>query len=219
MKNFLKILYIIIIIIFLKLTFSFLINLFIINNYNNNIYNNNLVKTLYLFNFNEPYIAYYNEGNILYKKEKYEEAIEKYQKAIAKNPPQKRICDIRINLSLTIIKNIKSSNNEEIIEILEEAKENLYNNNCANKYDDNGYSKEAEKLEQEIINLQENLSKNNSSENSTSEENDSTNDDDVNENVEEQLKDLEKDANSNRQSDLTEYENMGDYSSYTGDKW
>ena len=38
------------------------------------------------------------------KKEKYNEAIRKYNQAINKKPPKNKICDIRINLSLAMIK-------------------------------------------------------------------------------------------------------------------
>lgn len=116
----------------------------------NDTNNKTLVKALYLFNFNQPYIAYYNDGNILYKTEKYDQAIKKYQKALTKNPPQKRVCDIRINLSLAIIKKIDYTNYETAFNELEEAKNNLYNNNCASATDSSGNSQDAEKLEEEI---------------------------------------------------------------------
>lgn len=221
MKKILKLIFTISLIIFIKLTFIFVLNEIIILSYNNNIYNSFLVKGLYLFNFNQSYIAYYNEGNILYKKEYYDKAITKYNKAINNNPPQEKVCDIRINLSLAMIKNINSKDYKTIYNQLEDAKGNLYNNNCASPIDDNGYSKEAEKLEEEIKKLQNQLN-NSSQDNSKDDDNDD--DDENNEKdeyskIEDELKQNEKEANANRQSDMSRYENMGDYSYYSGKTW
>ncbi len=202
MKKILKIILISLSIILIKLLVTFTINEIIIINYNNKIYNRVMVKSLYFLNFIESYIVYYNDGNILYQNNEFEEAILKYQKALEKNPPQNKVCDIRINLSLSLIKNISSNSYNEIYAQLQEAKNNLYNNSCASSIDDSGYSKEAEKLEKEITDLQNQLK---------NEENQ--------ENVEEQLKEIEKKANQNRQSDLNEYENMGNYSYYSGKRW
>ena len=62
MKKILKIIFIILLIILIKLILSFSINEIIILNYNNKVYNKTLIKILYILNFNQPYIAYYNEG-------------------------------------------------------------------------------------------------------------------------------------------------------------
>lgn len=104
MKKIIKTILIILIIILTKLIFSYTVNEILIWNYKNKNYNSILIKTLYILNFNQPYIKYYNDGNILYKKEKYNEAIRKYNQAINKKPPKNKICDIRINLSLAMIK-------------------------------------------------------------------------------------------------------------------
>lgn len=220
MKKVLKVLFILVSVLLTKLVLSFSINEIIIWNYNNNIYNSTIVKSLYFLNFNQPYIAYYNEGNILYKKENYNEAINKYTKALSKNPPQNKVCDIRINLSLAMIKNINSKEYEEVYNKLEEAKNNLYNNDCASPTDNSGYSQEAEKLEEEIKKLQKQL--NNTSGDGDSDDSQDEEEQDSNEDysdIEEKLKEIEKDANANRQSDLSIYENMGDYSYYDGKRW
>lgn len=218
-----KILKFVLIIFLMKLLFSFSINEIIIWNYNNNVYNTTLVKTLYIFNFIEPYIAYYNEGNVLYKTGNYEEAINKYSKSLKKNPPQSKVCDIRINLSLAMIKLVDSTNYNTAFNQLEEAKNNLYNNNCASFTDESGYSKDAEKLEQEIKNLQDEL--NNTSKNNDEKKDDAEKDDDEKEDYEdyddikEELKEIEKESQSNRQSDMTTYENMNDDEYYSGKRW
>ena len=105
MKKYLKYGILIIGLILLKLTFTFTLNKIIISRYNRSIYDN-MIKILYVFNFNEPYIVYYNHGNILYQQNIYAESIKKYETALQKKPPEKKVCDIRVNLSLAIIKNI-----------------------------------------------------------------------------------------------------------------
>ena len=57
-----------------------MINNIIKEDYKKQVYDSKLIKSLYIFNFNQPYIAYYNEGNILYNLEEYEKAKEKYEK-------------------------------------------------------------------------------------------------------------------------------------------
>lgn len=216
MKKILKLILIIIIIILVKLVLSFMINELIINNYNNKIYNSNLVKVLYLFNYNEPYIVYYNHGNILVQKKDYDKAITKYNDALNKKPPQKRICDIRINLSIAMIKNIKSKDYNTVYNELEKAKNNLYNNKCANSIDDNGYSKEAEKLEKEIRQLQENLG-NNTDPLPNEPDSDEPNEPKEDPELEGKLDELKKRGRSNREKELPNYDGNGSY--YTGKKW
>lgn len=220
MKKIFNLVFIILLVILIKLVLSFSINEITIWNYNNKIYNTILVKSLYVFNFNQPYIAYYNDGNILYKKENYNEAINKYNKALSKNPPQKKVCDIRINLSLAMIKNINSNEYKTVYDELEEAKLNLYNNNCANSVDNNGYSQDAEKLEEEIKELQNQLnSDSNTNTNKDPQEQEEPEDSEDYSDIEEELKEIERESNAKRQSDLSTYENFGDYSYYSGKRW
>ena len=222
MKKIINIIPIILLIFLFKLACSFTINEIIIKNYNNGLYNSALIKTLYTFNFNQPYIVYYNEGNILYKKENYYEAIEQYNKALGKKPPHKKACDIRINLTLATIKTINSNEYKTIYNDLEDAKNILYENNCASPTDNSGYSQDAEKLEEEIKELQKQLnnnSNNNSNNSQENEENEENENEENYEDIEKQLKEIEKKANANRQSDLSTYENLGEFSHYSGKKW
>jgi tetratricopeptide (TPR) repeat protein len=222
MKKILKLIFVILGIIFVKLVFTFTINEIIIWNFNNNIYNTHLIKIFYPFNFNQSYIVFYNNGNLLYKKGKYTEAIEKYKKSIDKNPPQSRICDVRINLSLSMIKEIDDTfDYKAAYDQLEDAKNNLYNNNCANAIDNSGYSQDAEKLEEEIKKLQDQLNNstnNNKKQDNREQENNKEEQEDYSD-IEEELKEIEKQSNANRQSDMTTYENIGDYSYYSGKRW
>ncbi len=219
MKKILKFLIIVFLIIFIKLSFTYTINEIIIYNYKNDNYNATIIKTLYLFNFYQKYIVYYNEGNILYKTNNFKEAIEKYQISLTKNPPKNKICDIRINLSLSIIKNITGDNKTEILDYLNKAKNNLYEDNCASPIDNSGKSEDAEKLEEEIKQLEEQIKNNASSSPSSSDQDEpQENDEDFND-IEEQLKENEQKANANRQNDLNIYENMGNHDYYSGKKW
>ncbi len=219
MKKLLKILTIIFLVLFIKFSFTYTINEIIIYNYKNNNYNTKIIKLLYLFNFYQKYIVYYNEGNILYKTNNYEDAIKKYEIALNKKPPENKICDIRINLSLSIIKNINGDNKTEILDNLNKAKNNLYENNCANPIDDSGKSKDAEQLEEEIKQLEEQIKNNTNSNSSNNEpEESSPNNEDYTE-IEEQLKENEQKSNANRQDELNIYENMGKNDYYTGKRW
>lgn len=221
-KKILSIVIIILSAILFKLICSYAINEVIIHNYNNGLYNSALIKTLYKFNFNQPYIVYYNEGNILYKKENYYNATVNYNKALKKWVPKKKVCDIRINLALSMIKDIDpNASTQTIYDNLEDAKYVLYEDNCASPTDSSGRSQEAEKLEEEIKELQKNLSEKSSggSSNDSDEDGEEENEEDY-EDIEEQLKEIEKEANASRQEDSTKYENMGGgYSYYNGKRW
>ena len=203
MRKLLYILFCLIFIIFLRLFLSYFLNEFIIYNYNKGIYNDYLIKFLYVLNFNQSYVVYYNNGNIMYKKEKYDDALYYYQKAISKNPPNDKICDIRVNMSLTIIKNIKSNDLDYIYSQLEDARSNLYLNNCVSKDSDKVTSKSAKKLDNEIIKVMESI-KNSSSNYSY---------------IKNELKNIESNAYSYREKEMSGYENIDNYSYYSGKNW
>ncbi len=210
---------ILITLILLKFLLSFIFNEIVINNYNNSNYKNDtLINLLYILNTNEKYIIYYNHGNNLYKQNDYEQAIEKYKKALTYKVPKNKVCKIRINLSLSMIKNIDINNTqpEQILSILKEARTNLYNNNCAHEEDDNGDSKKAEQLENEIKEL-ENSSGNSGNNSDPSDPNNENNPKEKE--IEEKLKEQRKKAQQQRQNELNQYENLGDYEYYQGKKW
>ncbi len=218
MKKIIKISIIILSIILLKLFFTFITNEIIIYRYNKDQYSNFLITLLKITNMNEPYIIYYNEGNTFFTKEKYDEAISDYEKAIAKRPPLKRRCDIRINMALALTKNINTDNKEEIIKKLEEARSLLYIDNCANKSDNNGKSKESEELEEAINETIESVKKDSPSNGNKEKEEEEPTEEEEN-NIEEELKKIHKDSNKSRQEDLQTYENLEDYQYYSGKNW
>lgn len=220
MKKVLIIITIFLSILLLKLGSTYLLNEMIIKDYENNKYDNNLINTLYFFNINEPYIVYYNHGNLLYRLERYDEAISKYETSLTKNPKEDCICDIRINLSLSYIKTIDENNKEKALSILNKAKEILYENDCAKEDDDDGKSNEAEALEEEIKKLEEQL-KNQEDPNSNNNDpnNEHPEEPNVPQNIEEQLKELQKQNHQNRQEDLDYYSELSDISYYDGKYW
>ena len=217
MKKILKVLIVLFSLILLKLVFTFTINEIVKYNFNHGRYNSKLVKLLYVVNVNEKYIAYYNDGNIAYKRKKYDKAIIDYEDALDRKPPKETVCDIRINISLATIYNIDSNNKEYINSELEQAKQNLYQDGCANVNDDNGYSEDAEKLEEEIKKLQEQL--NDSSDGSDDNQNQDDNDDTNTKEIEEKLKEIEKEARGSRDKDMADTEYIGNYKYYTGKRW
>ena len=210
MRNILKIICGFLIILFLRFFLSFIVNEYIIFNYNRGVYNEFLVKTLYLLNINQSYIAYYNNGNILYQLNNYDEAIKYYEKSLMKNPPKSKVCDIRINLSLALIKNINSDDPKLIYNQLELAKENLYKDNCADSNGDKGESADAEEFEDKINKLQDEYNSNSTGE-------DQIEIDDSN--IEDELRNIQSTARSSREEDLSAYENLSKYSYYSGKRW
>ena len=70
MKKIIRIIYIILILILIKLIISFTLNEIYISKYEKGIYKENLVKILEILNYPESYIAHYNHGNYYYQNEK-----------------------------------------------------------------------------------------------------------------------------------------------------
>jgi len=157
MKKIIKLIIAIGILLFFKVLLSFTINEISISNYRKENYDTSLLQILYFLNINEPYIAYYNHGNILYQQEKYEDAIEKYTMALEKNPPKKRVCNIQINLVLAHVKTIDFQKKETALKQLKNARQILYNHHCADPNDLSGDSKESEELEEELKKIEKEM--------------------------------------------------------------
>lgn len=91
--------------------------------------NIDLLKKLQFLNINEPYIVYYNVGNMLYNNKEYEEAITNYEKALNNNPKSRHICKIKTNIAYAKIKiniepEIDSCFNSKLIKIINNNKNN-----------------------------------------------------------------------------------------------
>lgn len=220
MKKFLKIILIILIITLVKLLFSFTTNEILIANYNKEKYNDSLVNALYFINIPESYIAYYNHGNIFYKEGNYEEAINKFETSLEKNPPQKRVCDIRVNLALSITATVDTNNKSTALSKLKKARKVLYENNCADEFGDDGEDEKAEKLEEEIKKLEEELenSEENNNDNNNNQDNNEENDDQKEQSIEEKLKEIQRDSTTSRQQKIESDEN-NTLTFYDGKSW
>lgn len=154
--------YILLLLLCLKLGFNYVYNENIINKYYNNNYSLS-IKPLLFCNWFQSYLAHYNMGNIHYRNEEYEKAIDEYKTALEFEPNKKQECCVRINLALSIIKTMKKDydteeNIEDSIEKLKGAKNVLLEGGCANE-NDGGHNETAIKLKKEIDNILEELEK------------------------------------------------------------
>ena len=216
-KKVLIIIYVILILITLKLFYNILIDNVLISNYNNGKYLENQAKLLTFLNFSQPYIANYNYGNVLYKNGEYEQAIEKYKKALKGIVPKDKECNIRINYALAICKTVSVNEKDQnsinkAIEKYESAIQILTEKGCADKDDNNGHNKKAEQLKEDIQkeidrlkNLQENESnanKDNDEENKTEENVDT---------IEEKIQKVKEDATKDQRQTENDYKNFGNF--------
>lgn len=147
------VLYILIVLVGGKILLNYFYNENVIRAYDDKDYsvNDDLLKTLNVF---EPYIPYYNNGNILYRQGMYEEAIAEYEKAIEAGIPELSECPVRINMALakvaTLDKNYKDPEHiDESLKILYAARDMLLEDDCATE-DGDGHSKRAERLKRDI---------------------------------------------------------------------
>lgn len=219
MKKIIRIIYIILILILIKLIISFTVNEIYISKYEKGIYKENLVKILEILNYPESYIAHYNYGNYYYQNEKYIEAISKYDKALESRLPKGKECRIRINKALCILKSVDLENKkaEENIEILYKAREVLCEQGCANTDNPNGHNKQAEQLKKEIDELIEKLKEDNESEDpdkqeeqdpEQKQESEPNDENQKNKDKEDELKRREKESKKERDEELTSAGNL-----------
>ena len=127
----------------------------------------NYKKEKYEFNqlgflgFTEPYINPYNRGNIFYSLGDYDRAIAEYDLALSYNPPEPADCMIRVNYALALIApidpdKINEDNLDEVLDILDEARDILCEDGCANDKG-TGHYDPAQTLKDEIDEFEEEL--------------------------------------------------------------
>ena len=207
-----------------KLAFNYIYNAIVIYRYHQND-NSITVKPLLTFNWSEPYIAYYNQGNVYYKDDSFVDAIASYEKALELNPPEKKECSIRINLALAMLGTMAedysaSENVDTSLQILKEAREILLEKECATENGD-GHSKTAEQLKEEIEALMKQLEQQSAEseeteENEENEENEETEEekkqkeaeDAFEEDVKKKLQESQSKANQERKESLDYYEDF-----------
>lgn len=194
-----------------KLVSAFILNEVVIDYYHEKVYSDNLIKGLYVFNFSEREVVYYNHGNLLYKEEKYEEAAKKYEKALTYvkgNPKNPHLCPIVNNYVLTIIQMINVETDAEKIAALEAAKEELYKYNCAGEDDENGNDQSSDQLEQEIDKAIEEIQNGDQQEPSKEQQQ-------QDQELEDKLEDQEKESRSQRNDELEQQEEPSDWDGIT----
>ena len=134
----------------LKLWISFSLNEMFISKYERNIYDNSPVQAMMLMNFPEGYIAHYNLGNYYYETNSMIAAEKEYQEAL-KTVPDSRVCDVRLNLGLTMTAML-SDNSDNIKNDIEKILDVLLENDCANK-NGNGRHAGAQQLYNVLIKI------------------------------------------------------------------
>lgn len=206
---------------------NFFANEIFVKNYKNGTYKENKLSAL---GFAEPYISYYNEGNLCYQKRNYESAIKAYQTALSRYPSKQRECNIRINLALSMIATIDSSQLtgqelEQAIATLKEAKKVLCEQGCAAE-DGNGHSRDAQTLKEDIdrflAELKNKQDANSKNSNKSSDPKKDTDNEQLFKNkdkIEAQLKDIQRQSNEERNQSLSKTDELTNYDFYTGQSW
>lgn len=142
-------------VIIIKFLFNIAINSIFIFKYNKGIYSELELNILNVINFPQGYVCDYNYGNVLYKEGKYENAIEKYKKALEENILHNEECKIRINYALSICNTVSvdeknADSIKKAIEKYESAIEILVEEDCAGHDNKVGHDINAEQLKKDI---------------------------------------------------------------------
>lgn len=204
--------YVILGLLLFKFAFTYGYNEWVISKYEEEDYSENFAL-LEVMNVNEPYIVYYNNGNVMYKRMDYEAAEDYYIQALEHNPPEGKECSVRINLALTKLEFLGDDfmlpqNIDKSIELLEECLDILSEDDCAND-EGNGHNNRAQRLYNEIKDLLEELKKEKeeqeqSDPSDTSDSSDSANQSDSNQNQSGQDESSQDPAESQSQSESLE---------------
>lgn len=210
--------YIVLLLICGKLAFNFGYNEIVVAAYHQYNYSVTM-KPLLIFNWSEPYIAHYNQGNIYYQNFSYEDAILSYREALGANPPEEKECDIRINLALAMLGTMEEEyeapeNVETSLEILLGAKEVLLEEDCATENGD-GHNETAEQLKEEIEAMIAKLKEQSEmeqeekgDEDEGKDEEQRTKEDEFEEDVKKTLQERQSEANQERSEALEYYEEL-----------
>jgi len=171
----------------LFLMYRYISNAIYVAGYRNDNIKLSTESRLTVFNYPQGYVPYYNLGNGYYKSGDYSNASNHFLTALNYTASEDERCDMRINLTLSVLAGIdyeyvdeyiaSSEVSEElqteidsIVEKLSYARTLLCAEGCANENDEGGHNEEAITLRNEIDDLLEKLSKDSESDSDEQEE-------------------------------------------------
>lgn len=228
------------------LVFRHVINERFLSAYRSGKYDTMALEPALVLNFPQGYVLYYNEGNAYYQTEDFDKAAASYQKALDALIPEGKECPVRINLTLALLRQIDYAQMEEALVVLERAEINteteqaaaqkvidltvnqllaarqvLCAQGCAEEEGEEGHSKEAVQLRNEIDALLQRLSSHSSGDENAPQQEPEEEDNDESETqdqqksqreqrIENQLRQQQKEsgkerAQSQRDQDLSDY--------------
>lgn len=215
-------LYVILVLVCGNLVFNFIYNSIVVYAFNNTEYKVTMGPVL-MFNWSEPYIAHYNQGNLYYREGWYADAIESYYKALEYKVPQERECSIRINIALALAHSLGDdyadpANVDNSLMTLYAARDVLLEKECATE-DGAGHSDQAQKLKEEIDAIikeleeqkksqEEQDSQQQDEENTSKSDEEKKQDDAFEEDVKKAIQEKKAKANKERQEGMQYYEEM-----------
>ena len=153
MKKVFIVIYIIVILFLLHLSIRFMINEAYISKSNKGYYDSKLVDKLFILNWPQSYIAYFNRGNNKYYLEDYNGAIDDYEEAL-KRVNKSNICKVRNNLVLANLKIVEDNikNGKNCVEEFERIEKIILEDECA-KEDGSGKNEKSQVLYYELEDL------------------------------------------------------------------
>ena len=206
-----------------------IINGSFVSAYNKGEYRADQEQELLDFNFPEGYIPYYNLGNAAYKQGDYNSAVSYYTEALKQYPPEKRECDIRVNLALALCNTIDFYNldSQEKIDtalfILYKARDVLLEKGCATDEGEPGHDEDAQQLKEDIDKMIEKLKNpdqgndsneqkdNNNGGNSEGDNNNDSKSGDKEKKIQNELEENQKGALEDRKDQQDNLEKWGSY--------
>ena len=127
----------------------------LIENFKQGIYEHNAFGFLGFF---EPYVNHYNRGCIYYAIGDYPDAQKEFERAMESDIADPDECRLRVNLALSLVKqldlsDVNEDNLQDILDVLDQARDILCEDGCANRDDNNGHWPDAQTLKNEIDEL------------------------------------------------------------------
>ena len=211
------------------LTSRLVTNMMFLRAYNKGSYDIEAEQKLLKFNFPESYLPYYNMGNAAYNQGDYNAAVGYYTEALKQHPTEKKECDIRVNLALSLCNTINFYNldTQEKVDtalfILYKARDILLEKGCATDEGEPGHDPDAQQLKEDIDRMIEKLKnpddnngnngdqQQNSSDNSDSDSNEDSKPSDREKKVQNELEENKKNAMEDRKDQRDSMEKWGNY--------